>query len=56
MGLVERVKRTVVGEKEPEEYTYECRNCQEVFEREEVDASIVECPNCGNQNARQLPS
>lgn len=56
MGLVDRVRRTVVGEHEPDEYTYECRNCQEVFEREESDASAVTCPNCGDQDSRQLPS
>lgn len=56
MGLVERVKRTVVGDNEPDEYTYECRSCQEVFEREEADASQIECPNCGDSDSRQLPS
>lgn len=56
MGLVDQVKRAVIGESEPDEYTYECRDCQQVFERAEAVASVVECPNCGNANARQLPS
>lgn len=56
MGIVKRIKRTVVGDTEPDEYTYECRSCGQVFETEESEASEVDCPNCGDQDARQLPS
>ena len=56
MGIMDRVRRTVIGEQEPDVFTYECRSCQEVFERAESDASLITCPNCGKQNARQLPS
>lgn len=56
MGLVKRLKRTVRGDDEPTEYTYECHSCGSVFETEEIETDNVECPGCGEMNARQLPS
>ncbi|WP_247008718.1 zinc ribbon domain-containing protein [Halorientalis litorea] len=54
MTLLDKL-RSMVGGNRVRTFTYECRECSEVFESPIASTSQVDCPACGANAIRAAP-
>ena len=54
MGLIERIKRTVSGDRDEPTYTYQCTVCHAEFESAESHMGAVGCPECGANSVQSV--